>query len=375
MTGVVLRLGDCREVLARCREHSVDSVVTDPPYGLSKEPNIAEVLRHWLAGNDYKHKGNGFMGKSWDSFVPGPIIWREVFRVLKPGGHLLCFAGSRTVDLMGISLRMAGFEIRDQIQWVYGSGFPKSLDVSKVLGKAESAQADEWQGWGTALKPAHEPIIVARKPLVGTVAANVLQWGVGALNIDGCRVPTEDNLNGGAYSENRKPSKSEWVTQGGTIHNFTGKEYTKPTGRFPANLIHDGSDEVLACFPDAKGQHGDLKGHNKPRPSSGRFGDMAPAHDHPKRVEVETSAARFFYCAKASKSDRGESNNHPTVKPIALMRYLVCLVTPPGGLVCDPFTGSGTTGVAARLEGFKFFGITDEQVHIDIAARRIREVV
>src|SRR5690606_11089525 len=211
--------GDCLEVLRELPSESVDAVVTDPPYGLSREPDIEEVLRHWLAGDDYKHRGGGFMGKTWDSFVPGPAVWREVFRVVKPGGHILCFAGTRTVDLMGISLRLGGFEIRDCLQWLYGYGFPKSLDVSKAIDTMLGAErkiaglkpytndgsirgnsynkggydrvqlpitvpatpeAKQWEGWGTALKPAVEPLILARKPLSeATVAENVLKWGTG----------------------------------------------------------------------------------------------------------------------------------------------------------------------------------------------------
>lgn len=237
MTGRIVH-ADCLDALREMADSSVDAIVTDPPYGLSKQPDMAEVLRHWLAGDDYEHTGGGFMGKAWDSFVPGPTVWRECLRVLKPGGHALVFAGTRTVDLMGVSLRLAGFEIRDQINWVTGSGFPKSLDVGKAIDKAAGAErvgdrslvsangrsvwssgtmrcescgrslgsqpgncrcqpaapatpeAARWDGWGTALKPSHEPVIVARRPLDGTVAANVLAWGTGAINVDGCRVPT-----------------------------------------------------------------------------------------------------------------------------------------------------------------------------------------
>src|SRR5690606_18808994 len=219
------------DVMRQLPDNSVDAVVTDPPDGLSREPDIEEVLRHWLAGDDYEHRGGGFMGKTWDSFVPGPAVWREVLRVLKPGGHILCFAGTRTVDLMGISLRLGGFEIRDCLQWLDGSGFPKSLDVSNAIDKKLGAEreivgtksgdpkrfkkwkemdgnkrttfnnyitvpatpeAQEWEGWGTALKPAVEPIILARKPLSeATVAENVLKWGTGGLNIDRCRIDAE----------------------------------------------------------------------------------------------------------------------------------------------------------------------------------------
>ena len=579
----MIKLGDCLEGLRALPDNSVDSIVTDPPYGLK------------------------FMGKAWDYDVPPEEVWRECLRVLKPGGHLLCFAGTRTQHRMAVRIEDAGFEIRDMIAWVYGSGFPKSLDVSKAIDKAAGAErevvgsktvsrdftagegediafrsgrpgqtevpvtaaatpeAQRWEGWGTALKPALEPITVARKPLTSshvnvlqmvesqlrergvrgeilwkpesasaaakskrqtssssteaqpvaatsaknavesvmrkegpktlkkfdlpmphganqsesmcasttsasatscatkcsqptaehahaaeklsaisspsttsmaaevstgnpcmersttnssekasppdtecfagiatgltgsiahvhikrdssgfylwpkglpefvpgvplTVAANVLAHGTGGLNIDGCRVETSDDLNGGAYSVERKPSESEWVKHGGTIHNSTGQEFVQPAGRWPANLIHDGGDEVVALFPASNG--------------SG-------------------SAARFFYCAKASKADRDEGlddlpereagslnmrtdshserngmtttprrNAHPTVKPTALMRYLCRLVTPPGGLVLDPYTGSGSTAKAAALEGFRFIGFEIDPDYHAIAERR-----
>src|SRR5690606_9010876 len=269
--------GDCLEVMRELPSESVDAVVTAPPYGLSREPDIEEVLRHWLAGDDYKHRGGGFMGKTWDSFVPGPAVWREVARVLKPGGHILCFAGTRTVDLMGISLRLGGFEVRDCLQWLYGSGFPKSLDVSKAIDKKLGAErevvgpnpysspgrkpgvmhiaggnrrpamgaritapatpeAKQWEGWGTALKPAYEPIILARKPLSeATVAENVLKWGTGALNIDGCRIAVGDddytrNCAGDrGHADNRK-RQSEYRMGSGSA---------SALGRWPANVILD----------------------------------------------------------------------------------------------------------------------------------------
>ena len=294
--------GDSLLVLQLLDDNSVDAIVTDPPYGLA------------------------FMGKKWDYDVPSEELWRQCFRVLKAGGHMLCFAGTRTQHRMAVRIEDAGFEIRDMIAWVYGSGFPKSLDVSKAIDKAAGAErevvgkgisgktaiwqeqggmgdfnitapatpeAKQWQGWGTALKPAFEPITMARKPLIGTVAENVLQHGTGAINVDGCRVGE----------------------------------------RWPANFIHDGSEEVT-----------DLLG----------------------------SAARFFYCAKASKRDRDEGNNHPTVKPTDLMRYLCRLVTPPDGTVLDPFMGSGSTGKAAVLEGFRFIGIEREEEYCEIAKARIK---
>ena len=291
----VIILGDCLDVLRELPGNSIDSVVTDPPYGLSKEPNIEEVLTKWMAGEDYTHRGGGFMGKTWDSFVPGPSVWREVYRVLKPGGHALVFAGTRTQDLMTISLRLAGFEIRDCIAYLYFSGFPKSLDVGKAFDKRAGAErevvgrrtdgrykygfsekatfnayaekvggrsgfshsksgeitapatplAKKWDGWGTALKPAHEPIIVARKPLIGTVAENVERWGTGALNIDGCRIPTEDSLNGGAYARNSQKDASAATSY---YLGVTGKEFLQPEGRFPANIVTTEQDAFWSKY-------------------------------------------------------------------------------------------------------------------------------
>lgn len=376
-------------------DNSIDAVVTDPPYGLSKQPDMNEVLRHWLNGDDYIHTGGGFMGKTWDSFVPGPSIWKEVFRVLKPGGHLLAFFGTRTYDLGTLAIRLAGFEIRDQIDWVYGSGFPKSLDVSKATGD------EQWQGWGTALKPAHEPICVARKPLAGTVAENVLQFGTGGMNIDECRI----ELNGDFKSvANGRPS----IT--GLSDNYDPSTANQPDtqGRFPANFIHDGSDEVVSLFPGKAGASAPVKGTEDSQASTGNVTgqrERVPGVFHAD----SGSAARFFYCAKASKSDRDEGvllakttaaemtdrepdtdglnspragagrtsgarNNHPTVKPTALMQWLVRLVTPPGGKVLDPFTGSGSTGKACAIEGFDFIGFEMDPHYCEIAKQRINYV-
>lgn len=317
MTRARIIVGDCRESMAALPAESVDAVVCDPPYEL------------------------GFMGKGWDAsgIAYDVEVWRQALRMLKPGGHLLAFSGSRTYHRMACAIEDAGFEIRDQIMWVYGSGFPKSLDVSKAIDKAAGHEreivregasgrgtktisslgnglnvnfaprpitapatddARRWSGWGTALKPAHEPICMARKPLAGTVAANVLRHGTGAINVDGCRI--EGN-------------------------------------RWPANLIHDGSNEATDGLREA---------------------------------------ARYFYTAKASSEDRGEMlgdvprNMHPTVKPTDLMRYLVRMVTPPGGTVLDPFTGSGSTGRAAMLEGMRFIGCELSPDYAEIARARIR---
>ena len=410
-----LILGDCLEHLKTMPDNSVDSIVTDPPYGLGKEPDALAMLTDWIETGHHDVKGRGFMGKEWDAFVPQPRVWHECLRVLKPGGHLLAFAGTRTQDLMTLGLRLAGFEIRDMVAWVYGSGFPKSLDVSKALDKRAGAErevvgenpnhravsgvgydgiyaggntgsvsitapatdaAKQWDGWGTALKPALEPITLARKPLEGTVAANVLKWHTGALNIDGCRVPVPaaDKKNYDAnmacherYADGREKLggyEGGWNADPSAIKN-TG-------ARWPANLIHDGSDEVVSQFPDSKGQQGDVKGTEESRTGDentncyGEYGRIAT----PKRGD-SGSAARFFYAAKTSKSERGEGNNHPTVKPLALMRYLCRFITPPGGTILDPYLGSGSTGIAALNEGFDFIGIERDPAYFAICEDRI----
>ncbi|WP_369913944.1 site-specific DNA-methyltransferase [Xanthomonas sp. NCPPB 3005] len=366
----MIHVGDCLEVMRGIAADSVDAIVTDPPYGLS------------------------FMGKHWDYDVPSVEVWAECLRVLKPGGHLLAFAGTRTQHRMAVRIEDAGFEIRDMIAWIYGSGFPKSHNL-----------AGAHEGWGTALKPALEPITVARKPLSGTVAANVLAHGTGALNIDECRV----GWPGGVAPEIGTPGWGGPAKKLTAVPGQDGETVERSTpsqlGRWPANLIHDGSEEVLAAFPAAKGQQGDLRRHAKCRQSrNGIFGGMRPALDHFARIETETSAARFFYCAKASKADRDaglvgfetraagmvsntsgqhmtrrdegyevtpRANNHPTVKPTDLMRYLCRLVTPAGGLVLDPFMGSGSTGRGAVLEGFRFVGIELDPAYAAIAEARI----
>jgi site-specific DNA-methyltransferase (adenine-specific) len=383
--------GDCREVMAGMADGSVDAIVTDPPYEL------------------------GFMGKSWDAsgIAYDLEVWRQALRVLKPGGHLLAFSGSRTYHRMVCAIEDAGFEIRDQIMWLYGSGFPKSHDVSKAIDREAGAERDvkripyttnvmqqgigvdrpwmkaasqagyhelagdepatdaarTWSGWGTALKPAHEPIVVARKPFKGTVAQNVLAHGTGALNIEGCRVVT-DGMN---------------------------------SGRWPANVIHDGSDEVLRLFPETGPAKASQRGKRDGVVTSFGGDDTVRGHD-----DAGGSAARFFYCAKASKRDREEgldgfeavrtggmqatadgsmltgsgnertttrANHHPTVKPTDLMRYLCRLVVAPGGIVLDPFAGSGTTGKAAVLEGFGFIGCELSQDYSEIARARIHHAI
>jgi site-specific DNA-methyltransferase (adenine-specific) len=342
-----LHLGDCLEVLATLPDNSVDSIVTDPPYGLS------------------------FMGKKWDYDVPSVAIWEQCLRVLKPGGHLLAFAGTRTQHRMACRIEDAGFEIRDMIAWVYGSGFPKSLDVSKAIDKASgferevvanqhraatgrghqgqggyaygetfnitapaTPEAQQWSGWGTALKPALEPITMARKPFSSTVAANVIQYGTGAINVDGCRVKIDDDdpIHKAVWTS--RPSKIGLSSVGFVTSNKDGDRRACETskGRWPANIIHDGSNEAALSLK---------------------------------------SGARFFYTAKAGKVDRESENNHPTVKPTMLMAYLCRLITQPGGTILDPFMGSGSTGKAATINGFRFIGIERDPEYHKISEARI----
>lgn len=348
--------------------NSVDSIVTDPPYGLTANKKggsgVGSVNLESPYGRARIGVGNGaggFMGHKWDSDVPSVEIWAECLRVLKPGGHLLAFAGTRTQHRMAVRIEDAGFEIRDMIAWVYGSGFPKSRNIAADMEESDNAAA--WQGWGTAMKPALEPITVARKPLVGTVAANVLEHGTGALNIDGCRVGNESTTRIKRGGANDFPHEDDaWVPR--------DVQVSSDMGRWPANLIHDGSDEVLAGFPQAKGQQGVLTGAEPSSKTANAFGEFAGRAPSAPRGDTG-SAARFFYCAKASKKDRGEGNAHPTVKPTDLMAYLCRLVTPPGGVVLDPFMGSGSTGKAAVREGFQFVGIEREVEYLRIATARI----
>ena len=393
MTFTILH-GNNLDILPTLPDNSVDSIVTDPPYEL------------------------GFMGKKWDSsgIAYSVELWTECLRVLKPGGHLLSFGGTRTFHRVAVAIEDAGFEIRDNIAWLYGSGFPKSLDVSKAIDKAAGAEreiltesvtdlfgerqenqiktagmgsgktfgmlqaegqnsqaakslevsapstpeAQQWNGWGTALKPAHEPIIVARKPLEGTVAHNVLTHGTGALNIDGSRIGTDDNLNGGRYSDGKNENDSFVFGKG--VNKRSKNDFEQPKGRWPANIIVDEHTAGL--------------------------------------LDEQSDASRFFYVAKASKRDRNEGlddfplrksdtrseiaagiwsemesakqNFHPTVKPTALMEYLVKLVTPPNGTVLDPFTGSGSTGKAAILNGFDFIGIEMTEDYLPIIKARLQ---
>lgn len=391
---------DCVEAMAAMEAESVDAVVCDPPYEIA------------------------FMGRSWDqrgvAFDPG--TWREALRVLKPGGHLLAFGGTRTFHRLTCAVEDAGFEIRDCLMWLYGTGFPKSLDVSKAIDKAAGAEreavgyytmptdsdagnagkvlrsvgsenglnaptagregtvitapatleAKRWSGWGTALKPAWEPIIVARKPLIGTVAANVLAYGTGALNIDASRI----GVGAGGGRDGEPSAARRYTTEGSTNFAATpGPRGGDAAGRWPANVVLDPDaaeilDEQTGTLTSGSGPlkrnvdkfcnvYGAFAGGDEP--ADALYGDSG-------------GASRFFYCAKPSRKERDagvERNSHPTVKPIALMRWLVKLITPPDGLVLDPFVGSGTTGIAAVLEGFRFIGIDNDASYVQIADARI----
>ena len=339
------------ELLRSLPADSVDSIVTDPPYGLR------------------------FMGNKWDYDVPSVELWQECLRVLKPGGYLLSFAGSRTYHRMVVRIEDAGFEIRDMIAWIYGSGFPKSHNISKAIDKAAGAEREEakrWDGWGTTLKPAIEPIVMARKPLSEkTVAANVLKYGTGAINIDSCRVSISDSDN----IRLKNPHTNGGFGHGrATVYNNSmgAPEYDMSKGRWPANIIHDGSDEVEKVFPYTKSgaMEREVDGYAGDSATGFLRGKSGPSNQHGD----EGSASRFFYCAKASKKDRGEGNDHPTVKPTDLMKYLCRLVTPPGGTVLDPFMGSGSTGKAAILEGFDFLGVEINPEYFAIAEERINGV-
>ena len=415
----IIHTGSNLDVLPTLPDNSIDAIVTDPPYEL------------------------GFMGKSWDStgISYNVALWKECLRVLKPGGHLLAFSGSRTYHRMTCAIEDAGFEVRDQIMWVYGSGFPKSHNIGKAVDKLQGNERVEtgeercrnvkpyddengwnsnnttghhkytkgnsaWEGWGTALKPAHEPICLARKPFEGTVADNVLKWGVGGLNIDGCRVATDpavDDPRLGGNGTWKSDKMAANVYEGGYAGNEIG---SSPKGRFPANLMHDGSQQVLDLFPSNAGAAAPVKsGHSGE--SNGIYNDYAQRGDDGATFYADKgSAARFFYCPKATKKDRDEGcdeletkekpahmrtgngtgeasmksgwpatqrkNTHPTVKPTDLMRYLCRLITPTGGTVLDPFNGSGSTGKAAVLEGFNYVGIELSPEYVAISEARIK---
>jgi DNA modification methylase len=368
-----VRQGDSREVLKALPDASVDSCVSDPPYALtSMSRPRPDIIGKDNAYARRQAKMTGFMGKEWDTGQTAfdPDFWREVYRVLKPGAHLVAMSGTRTYHRLASAVEDAGFEIRDQLAWAYGSGFPKShnaaVGIAKTLnpdwetGAPMPEEAARWQGWGTAIKPAWEPIVLARKPLIGTVAQNVMEHGTGALNIDGCRVGTE----GGA------PAPKNGGASKGILGNGLNGGWGKPVpglGRWPANVLHDGSEEVL----DAFAMYGESKSTGGGLHNGDKFGGgYAPPGEKTIGFGDTGTAARFFFSAKADADDRIGSK-HPTVKPVQLMRWLVRLVTPKGGVVLDPFAGTGTTGVAAIREGMNAILIEREAEYVADIRRRL----
>lgn len=428
---------DCTDFLRTLDENSVDSVVCDPPYGLGDPPDVLEMLRAWLDTGHLDIKGRGFMAAAWDAFVPQPALWREVYRVLKPGGHALTFAGTRTVDVMGLSLRIAGFEVRDQLAWCYGQGFPKALDVSKALDAAVGAErevvgskfglpgyrlgptgnndvygdglangsakceitapttdlAKQYHDWKTALKPAYEPVLLCRKPLDGTVAANVMAWGTGGLNIGATRTPAPGEMTGA-----QKQSAQAGGREGKVLGKMTGTEGNRVDGalqgRYPTNLLLD--REAARMLDEQNGVRTSGKvtrvyepttetsqsmGAKKRKLSpdtvysdSGGVSRYFPMFDFGAADEEHAAdMLRLFYHGKVTKKERNSAgeNTHPTLKPIALMAWLCRLVTPPGGVVLDPFMGSGSCGIAAVQEGFQYVGVERDTAYFEIAQRRV----
>lgn len=372
--------GDCLDKLKELEDNSIDSIVTDPPYEL------------------------GFMGKSWDNtgIANNPSMWAECLRVLKPGGHLLAFSGTRTYHRMAVAIEDAGFEVRDMIEWVYGSGFPKSLNIGKAVDKIQGNEREgtgqpqdkgiarwnkyrhgqyentedevtkgtsEWEGWGTALKPAHEPICMARKPLAEkTVAENVLKYGTGGINIDESRVGTGDDRTQGGTGGH----KTQFV--GGQLE----QKVERATGaRFPANILHDNSEEVRECFPNeserffksiiyqAKASKSERNKGCEELEEKQTVGGGGGMGDY---LEDVNSMSGKYGSEKAPNK-----NNHPTVKPTALMEYLIKMVTPKDGVVLDPFAGSGSTLVAAKQNGFQYIGIELTPEYIPIIEARLSE--
>lgn len=383
--------GLMQDVLQGLEDNSVDAVVTDPPYGLK------------------------FMGKKWDYSVPTVAQWQEVFRVLKPGGHVLSFGGTRTYHRMVVNIEDAGFEIRDCIQWIYGSGFPKSMNISKAFDKSVGAErevigsngtkpiqtsgrinseasaegkfersenfitapasdlAKQWDGWGTALKPANEPIVLARKPLIGTVCENIIEHGVGGINIDACRIGTEEVISNHSRGSESAKSKGKY---GDSAAQDTHQTKGQQSGRFPSNVIMDKEAGRVLDMQSGNLKSGDSKGFIGVYTANVYSAYANNVIDANTIYADSGGASRFFYCSKASKSERNAGllnpNTHPTVKPVNLMEYLIKLITPPNGIVLDPFAGSMTTGIACLKLGVSFIMIEADEEHYDMGRGRLK---
>lgn len=359
--------GDCLEELKKLEDCSVDAIVTDPPYGLSntKPAQVADVLAAWVTGDtEAVPAGKGFMGNDWDSFVPPPAVWEECLRVLKPGGHMAVFAGARTQDLMGLSIRLAGFEIRDSLAWIYGQGIVRGAKADKSMQRAgiDGSISKKFQGMSSALKPSLELIVLARKPILGTIVENALAYGTGYLNIDPCRYgppSTSVGLKSAALERFNRDGKV-WGTDGigtsaKTIETWEVEE-SDYLGRFPANVL---MDEHQAEYLD--GESGILSnGYNDQPGGASRYFPVFKYH--PKAPKRERPVLM---------QENGEKVFHPTVKPLGLMEWLVTLITPPGGVVLDPFAGTGTTLQAAKNKGFKVIGIEQDSDYIQLIHKRL----
>lgn len=426
---------DCSSAMAAMEPDSVDAIVTDPPYGIAfmgakwdsfnggsgkqtVDERKAEGKRYADENKGAPRYGNSHgkrvtrdeMVAFQDAMTP---VFVNALRVAKPGAYLLCFGGTRTFHRMACAIEDAGWNVKDCIMYVYGSGFPHGMNVAKAIDKASgyvgevvgtrmvdvgmqgghmhagrkhdvqqqevrelSEKAKDWDGWNTQLKPSWEPIVVAQKPMNGTIVNNVLTYGTGAINVDACRIPTGDKLGGGLRAGGAegvwdRPFMHDEKAQAAFVERKKANvAKSEALGRYPANLVHDGSDEVVELFPNTGKSSGG--GGFKPSATGGVYGTYAPK-DNPRNVGIgdSGSAARFFYCAKASKKDRGVGNDHPTCKPTSLMQWLVRLVCRRGGVVLDPFCGSGSTGVACMREGMRFVGVEREEHYCDIARERI----
>lgn len=425
--GVQAHLGNCVDVMRGMEPESISAILTDPPYGLAELPTdkVVKALTEWVSGNrEYiPTGGRGFMSLRWDCFVPPPAAWDECYRVMKPGAYMLVFAGTRTADLMGISIRLAGFTIRETVQWIYASGMPKGLNIGKAIDRAAGVEAEiidtipdrwagkgsvlarslqntndtvnittpttdaakQWAGWNTALKPSQEPVIVGQKPFKGTIADNVLKHGTGGLNIGACRVGSEERLNGAAGN---KP--------GGASYNMSalgmpqGVAARETIGRWPANVVFshsesctedscvDGECPVAELDGQSAGTRSDKPSASGAAPTAGASMWKLGGVRTEGTIYVDSGgASRFFPCfrfeAKAPESERpriaGES--HSTVKPVSLLRFLSKLITPPGGTILDCFAGTGSTGQAARAEGFRCILIDDDPQAIEWIRARL----